>query len=389
MGRFAFAHTKQTLLLGCVATPIPGWVDDMRPTVDARTIALLDASAERAGVPVETRDASGHFSLRPVGAPEGAPFVRDRPYVRRLGEHDVVTCFAACVRRAGQRGRDDAAGLRRERPCRAPRGRPRAAALGHRARCPDVGRASPGDHGDVGRGPDVCAGRGRRSLPTKATLANLGHLLGSHRHPGCVRRSAHMVFRRPCLVALAARRRRRALPRFAAAQAPGAPNRVTARAGRSAGQPPTGHARAGRATTSFRRTMPRRPPPRRSRHERRRSIRRAIRRSSSSRAASARRTTARSARARPRSTAKTGGRTRDPSSSSTATSACAPSSSTTSRSVATARVDRRQLWPQPLDNSYTDTNGRARAGPPLRRRPGRARRLREQDRRPARTCASA
>lgn len=90
--------TKQTLLLGCVATPIPGWVDDMRPTVEARTLALLDASAERAvGVPVETRSTSGHLSLRTVGAPEGAPFVGIARTFVGFGQHDVMTCFAACV----------------------------------------------------------------------------------------------------------------------------------------------------------------------------------------------------------------------------------------------------------------------------------------------------
>jgi hypothetical protein len=90
--------TKQTLLLGCVATPIPGWVEDMRPTVDARTISLMNASAERVvGVPVETRGVAGHFSLRPVGAPEGAAFVGIGRTFVGFGEHDVVTCFAACL----------------------------------------------------------------------------------------------------------------------------------------------------------------------------------------------------------------------------------------------------------------------------------------------------
>jgi hypothetical protein len=90
--------TRQTLLLGCVATPIPGWVDDMRPTVEARTVSLLNASAERVvGVPVETRDAAGHFALRPVGTAEGAAFVGIGRTFVGFGEHDVVTCFAACV----------------------------------------------------------------------------------------------------------------------------------------------------------------------------------------------------------------------------------------------------------------------------------------------------
>ena len=90
--------TRQTLLLGCVATPIPGWVEDMRPTVDARTLALLDASAERVvGAPIETRTAPGHLGLRTVGAPEGAPLVGIGRTFVGFGEHDVVTCFAACV----------------------------------------------------------------------------------------------------------------------------------------------------------------------------------------------------------------------------------------------------------------------------------------------------
>jgi hypothetical protein len=90
--------TKDTLLLGCVATPIPGWVEDMRPTVDARTVALMDASVERVvGVPVEARDASGHFSLRPVGAPEDAPRLGIARTFVGFTDHEVVTCFAACA----------------------------------------------------------------------------------------------------------------------------------------------------------------------------------------------------------------------------------------------------------------------------------------------------
>jgi hypothetical protein len=90
--------TRQTLLLGCVATPIPGWVEDMRPTVDARTIALLDTSAERVvGAPVETRAVPGHLALRAVGAPEGAPWVGIGRTFVGFGEHEVLTCFAACA----------------------------------------------------------------------------------------------------------------------------------------------------------------------------------------------------------------------------------------------------------------------------------------------------
>ncbi len=94
--------SKQVLLLGCVATPIPGWVDDMRPVTEARTIALLNASSERvAGVPVETRGVADHFVLRAVGAPEGASFVGTGRTFVGFDDHDVVTCFAACVVRRG------------------------------------------------------------------------------------------------------------------------------------------------------------------------------------------------------------------------------------------------------------------------------------------------
>ena len=90
--------SKQTLLLGCVATPIPGWVEDMRLTVEARTLTLLDASAERvAGAPIEARAVTGHFTLRSVGAPEDAPPVGIGRTFVGFGEGDVVTCFAACV----------------------------------------------------------------------------------------------------------------------------------------------------------------------------------------------------------------------------------------------------------------------------------------------------
>ena len=90
--------TRQTLLLGCVATPIPGWVEDMRPTVDARTLGLHDASVERVvGAPIEARAAPGHLGLRAVGAPEGAPLVGIGRTFVGFGEHDVLTCFAACA----------------------------------------------------------------------------------------------------------------------------------------------------------------------------------------------------------------------------------------------------------------------------------------------------
>src|SRR5437588_65414 len=54
--------TSDTLLVGCVDTPIPGWVDDMRLAVDARTVALMHGAAERmTGGPLEVSGESPDF----------------------------------------------------------------------------------------------------------------------------------------------------------------------------------------------------------------------------------------------------------------------------------------------------------------------------------------
>ena len=72
----------EVLLLGCVATPVPGWVEDMRGPVEARTASLAASSADRiAGAKV---DASRTF----LGWNGG----------------DVVTCFATCASPVGPTG---------------------------------------------------------------------------------------------------------------------------------------------------------------------------------------------------------------------------------------------------------------------------------------------
>jgi hypothetical protein len=88
----------ETLLLGCAATPVPGWVEDMRPTVDDRTRALTNACAERmVGAPVEARETSGHLALRLAGTPEDGPQVGLARTFVGFGEHQVFTCFALCA----------------------------------------------------------------------------------------------------------------------------------------------------------------------------------------------------------------------------------------------------------------------------------------------------
>ncbi len=93
--------TGDVLLLGCVATPIPGWVEDMRPSVQARTTSLMAASTERiVGSQVETSEDTLALALRPVGAPRGTPPVGSARTFVGWDAHAVVTCFAVCARPA-------------------------------------------------------------------------------------------------------------------------------------------------------------------------------------------------------------------------------------------------------------------------------------------------
>ena len=90
--------SDDVLLLGCVATPIPGWVDDMRPSVEGRTLGFASSSAERAvGGQVETRNEGARLSVRRVGATEDPQAVGVLRTFIGWNDHDLVTCFAACV----------------------------------------------------------------------------------------------------------------------------------------------------------------------------------------------------------------------------------------------------------------------------------------------------
>lgn len=91
------------LVRGCVATPIPGWVDDMRPAIEARTSAFAGAAAEKmTGFPIDARsDGAGAFVLRPSSRLESEPIGVSRTFLG-WGEGRVFTCFAACARRLGE-----------------------------------------------------------------------------------------------------------------------------------------------------------------------------------------------------------------------------------------------------------------------------------------------
>lgn len=121
----AFRRDAAVLTYGCVATPIPGWVEDMRPAVEGRTVAMAGASAARAaGHPIDARpDGRGGFELRDVRHLEGAPVGNARTFVG-FDAKRVHTCFATCVdagsRSGGCRAVVDAARLEGSTPPPAP-----------------------------------------------------------------------------------------------------------------------------------------------------------------------------------------------------------------------------------------------------------------------------
>ncbi len=92
------AADDAALVSGCVATPIPGWVEDMRPAVEARTVALAGAAAAKiTGGPVDARAADGGtFALRAANDLGGPVIGRARSFVGFDGPR-VLTCFATCA----------------------------------------------------------------------------------------------------------------------------------------------------------------------------------------------------------------------------------------------------------------------------------------------------
>src|SRR5262245_27056263 len=71
-----------TLVRGRAAGPIPGWVEDMRPAIEARTVALAGAVAEKAtGVPMDARVAGERFELRPASDLGGPPIGTARTFI--------------------------------------------------------------------------------------------------------------------------------------------------------------------------------------------------------------------------------------------------------------------------------------------------------------------
>ncbi len=92
------------LLAGCVATPIPGWVEDMRPAVEWRTLSLASSAAERiVGAPFEARNEGPLRVLRPAGAADGPSLGVMRTFVGWDGRK-VLSCFVTCAEAARSAG---------------------------------------------------------------------------------------------------------------------------------------------------------------------------------------------------------------------------------------------------------------------------------------------
>lgn len=91
------SDASATLVSGCVATPVPGWVEDMRPSVESRTTGLLLGTSERASgaAVVPTREPDSSLALDFADAPRGRAGV-GRTFLG-FGDGRIATCFVTCV----------------------------------------------------------------------------------------------------------------------------------------------------------------------------------------------------------------------------------------------------------------------------------------------------
>lgn len=88
------AGEGDVLLLACVAAPIPGWIEDMRPSIEARSFAFAMTSSRKVvGADFEPKLELGHVSLVSSGASVGTT----RTFLGWSAASEVVTCFATCA----------------------------------------------------------------------------------------------------------------------------------------------------------------------------------------------------------------------------------------------------------------------------------------------------
>jgi hypothetical protein len=87
------------LVTACVAAPVPGWVEDMRPAFSARAVALAGATASQiAGFGVETfADAEGNADWLGLRATGGGPTLGHARTFLGFGGTNAHACFVVCA----------------------------------------------------------------------------------------------------------------------------------------------------------------------------------------------------------------------------------------------------------------------------------------------------
>jgi hypothetical protein len=94
-----------TLVHGCVSAKIPGWVEDMRPKIEASVVGLTAYNAGQiADTPIEARPEGGALVLRATGGPRRGSA---RTFIGFEADR-VSTCWALCVARESDRPACDA-----------------------------------------------------------------------------------------------------------------------------------------------------------------------------------------------------------------------------------------------------------------------------------------
>ena len=84
-----------TLVTGCFAAPVPGWVEDMRPAFNGRVVSLAGATgAQISGFAVETFPEGEALGLRAAG---GGPTVGFTRTFLGFGGTNVHSCFVVCA----------------------------------------------------------------------------------------------------------------------------------------------------------------------------------------------------------------------------------------------------------------------------------------------------
>lgn len=87
-----------TFVRACIATAIPGWVEDMRPATEMRMVGIVASTAERlANAPIEARNEGGMLLLYAAGTHGQSGRLGVSRAFLGFDEAHLYTCFAMCV----------------------------------------------------------------------------------------------------------------------------------------------------------------------------------------------------------------------------------------------------------------------------------------------------